>query len=378
MLSKINRILKDILPIRPCDTVLSKYQLWQECHHKHKSYLDAYQLKGGTEDPDKHYYVFRWTLPSYAILSTGLKMLLGYEWAQKNNLIPIVDIEFEQVYANGELGTDNMWEYCFEQPCSLADIHKKKNVIVGPVIHGQKDWKYLRESCKKINDNDNDAYIHAVSDAYDNRAYYALLNTISMKVWKIQLPIENAVNSLSTQMFGGKKTMGLCLREEFNFGKNTNESSAWKVYRKHPASLEIEEICELIYKYMEKWDFEYIFVSTIYEDSIEKLREKFGDKVLAIKRKRKRIQESSEEFEKIWRLQQINEIKALKQYCDEIDPKSVRIEQTILYLQEILLLSKCDYFIGAKCSGTIAACAMNGGQFEDMCIIPDSRNSKKY
>ena len=186
------------------------------------------------------------------------------------------------------------------------------------------------------------------------------------------------VNSLSMQMFAGKKIMGLCLREEFNIGKNTNESSAWEVYRKHPASLDIEEICELICEYMKKWDFEYIFISTMYEDSIEKLREKFGDKVLAIKRKRERMQDTSEQFEKVWRMQQNNEMKALKQYCDEMISKNVRMEQTISYMQEVLLLSKCNYFIGAKCSGTIAACALNGGQFEDMYIIPDSRNSKKY
>ena len=106
----ILRIFKKILSIRQYDTVWSKWQLWQEKHHKPQSYLDAYQLKGGTEDSDKQYYVFRWTLPSYAILSTGLKMLLACEWAEKNHLIPIVDIEFEQVYANGELGIDNMWE----------------------------------------------------------------------------------------------------------------------------------------------------------------------------------------------------------------------------------------------------------------------------
>lgn len=376
--SMVEKLSKKILPVAQYDAFWNKVQLWQERQHKPKSYLDAYQIKGGTEDPDKHYYVFRWTLPNYAILSAGLKMLMAYEWAEKNKLIPIVDIEYEQVYVNGELGTDNMWEYCFEQPCSLADIHKKKNVIVGPVIHGQEDWKFLRESCMKINGNADDAYIHAVSDIYDSKAYYVLLNKLSVKAWKVQLPILNTTNDLTTNMFQGNKILGLSLRENFNFGEQDKDSFSWKVYKKHPASLPIEEICKLIGEYTTKWNFTHIFVATIYEESVEMLTQKFPGQVLSLNRKRKSILEEKEVAETNWRINAEGNKRQLYEQSIKMSGQEENCERIKDYIQEILLLSKCNYFIGAKCSGTIAACAMNGGQFEDMYIIPDSRNSKKY
>lgn len=357
------------------DYVWAKVQLHGERYSPPKSYLDAYRLKGGTEDPDKQYYVFRWILPDYALFSVGLKMLMAFEWAEKNGLIPIVDIEYERVYANGELGVDNMWEYCFKQPCSPANVNRKKNVIVGPVIHNISNWKFLRETCVKVNGKMDDMYIHAESDIYSCKEYYHLLNTMSSKIWTIQPNILNKINDVSKHLFSQTRVLGVSLREDFNFGTDQKGSAAARVYRKHPASLSIQEICLLIQDFKSKWDFTHIFVSTIYEDSIEELQRIFGDKILFIDRKRKRIAEALNQIELTWQAVASGNV-------DDVMENSTAIvstgEQTNSYIQEVFLLSRCQYLIGAKCSGTMAACLINDGQYDDTYIIPDKRNSVKY
>ena len=51
---------------------------------------------------------------------------------------------------------------------------------------------------------------------------------------------------------------------------------------------------------------------------------------------------------------------------------------TVTYTEEIIGLSKCDYLIAAKSSGSIAALAMNGGKYKDIYILPDKNNIERY
>lgn len=362
------KVLNKCLPVRQYDAVLSKYTIWIEKHGKCKSYLNAYQIKGGAEDADKQYYVFRWRTSYSMLFSTGLKMLLACEWAEKNHMIPIVDIEYDQVYVNGELGVSNIWEMCFDQPCRVQNIISKKNVLVGPVIIGTEDLKYLHETCKIINSDREDFYIHAISSMHGYQEYYQKLNALSRKIWTVKPLLLKEVDALRRELFYEKRVLGLSLRENFNVDESIGKR-AWEIYKKHPASLRIEEICELLREYMKKWNFTHIFAATMYEESIEKLKDEFGDKVLYLNRRRARLEETLEKTEQRWELRHKGNLK---------DEEEEVQERTVSYMKEVLLLSKCDYFIGAKSSGTIAACIMNGGEYEDMYIIPDSRGSKKY
>ncbi|HBI63205.1 MAG TPA: hypothetical protein DDY31_18695 [Lachnospiraceae bacterium] len=48
------------------------------------------------------------------------------------------------------------------------------------------------------------------------------------------------------------------------------------------------------------------------------------------------------------------------------------------YVEEVFCLSECDYFIGAKSSGTIAALSLNGGKYKDIYILPDKNKIARY
>lgn len=374
----IGEIYKLCIESKPYDALKCRWQYWKDKYCIPRSYLDAYRIRGGKEDGKKKYYVFRCSLPDYALFSVGIKMLMVYEWAERNHLIPIVDIEYEQVYVNEELGYDNMWEYSFLQTCLVRDIYKKRNVTVGRVYKGEQDLRYIKETRKKINGSIEDVNIHLKNEYLSNRDYYKYLQGLSTKVWIFQPSIIDAVNHECKEKFSGKRILGLSLRENFNFGKNNKASLSWKIYSKHPSSLGIEQICNLIREYMQKWNFTHIFVATAYEDSIEKMQREFGNKVIYTDRIRNRISEVEQSLEDSWKQAYEQKTEQIFQGKKNSICNESRKEATISYTKEVLLLSKCNYFIGAKCSGTIAACAMNGGQFEDMYIIPDSRNSKKY
>ena len=54
------------------------------------------------------------------------------------------------------------------------------------------------------------------------------------------------------------------------------------------------------------------------------------------------------------------------------------IDNILTYVYEVVILSKCDYFIGAHCGGAAAVLTLNNGMFRDICVLPDKRNVKTY
>ena len=372
----LSRIAKKCLTDKQYDIIWSKYIIWMEKYGKNRGYMDAVWSTEGEEEPDRQYYVFRWMEPNYSIFSVGLKMLLAREWAEKNHFIPVVDIEYEEDYMNGELGISNEWEFCFEQPCMTKDVARKKNVLTGPLIKGTENWKYLRETCREINGDEHDLYIHAIDDPGQYKEYYKKLNSLSRDIWTLKPEILKDVELIWKEDFEGKRVLGVSLREMFN--GDEDKKSLQKVVSKHPSSLKVEEICELIRKYMLKWNFSYIFAATYYEHSIEKLKEEFGSRLLYLNRKRCRLDDDLSMNEKVWESAQQGKITELKKYSEKMWGESGIREKTIDYMKEVILLSRCQYFIGAKSSGTIAACIMNNGEYEGLYIIPDERGSRKY
>lgn len=99
-----------------------------------------------------NFFVIRRRPPGWGFFSNILFVLQGIIYAEKNNYIPVVDMENYWMAELNELreinGTRNSWCYFFEQisPFSLKDIYKSKNVILsdGHSILGDNHWLTLK------------------------------------------------------------------------------------------------------------------------------------------------------------------------------------------------------------------------------------------
>ena len=102
----------------------------------------------GNEDPDKIYYVIRSASRVEGLCSLYLtKGLSSVAWAEKRGYIPFIDFSSpaECQYCSDQeiLGTNNAWEYYFEQPCDVTreEIQRKKNVLLsGWTVREEKDY----------------------------------------------------------------------------------------------------------------------------------------------------------------------------------------------------------------------------------------------
>lgn len=112
------------------------------------------------------------------------------------------------------------------------------------------------------------------------------------------------------------------------------------------------------------------FLTTMFAESVSLFQEEFGkDIVFFVERKRESfdIVKKSDEWIEMGE-------KEIYHYCKNDN----LLERTKKYGNEILTVANCQYFIGAKCSGTSAALAINGGKYKDIYILPDANNIKRY
>jgi len=118
---------------------------------KYKSY--------GILNPDVTFYVIRMRPPAWGFFAGVTTVLQGIMYAEKQNLIPVVDMEnywVAELSSTKKINnTYNAWCYFFEQISnfSLEEVYKSKNVILseGSRILGNDHWftdrklLYLRE-----------------------------------------------------------------------------------------------------------------------------------------------------------------------------------------------------------------------------------------
>ena len=155
---------------------------------------------------------------------------------------------------------DNMFENYFIQPSGFTteEVMQSYNVIIHNVKHID-----LIEELNTNHPNLTNGYV--ISDEYIN-----LMGQICNKYIKLRSDIEEKLSEQINNLLSNKeKTIGIHYR-----------GNAFKIGLKyHPVVLTIEDYYPFIDKCLEN-GFEKIFLATDEEQTIEKVREKYGDKVL--------------------------------------------------------------------------------------------------
>lgn len=193
----------------------------------------------GEKNQDKAFYVIYRNNLGAGFFSNFFHILLHFEIALKNNLIPVVDLKnFKTIYNNDVAinGTENAWEYYFNQPSpySLEEVYQSKHVLFcnGEYPHGH---SFTIDSAKKL--------FNVKQDILDELTQY-------------------------DNEFEGKRVLGIHFR-----GKEMNICSA------HPFGPTKEQIFKYTDEIIEKYNIDKIFLVTEDLNYLEAVQEKYKDKV---------------------------------------------------------------------------------------------------
>lgn len=363
---RINTLLTKCLPYEWYQILYIKY-----IHARTKDKEQAYKLSyfHSRKRSKEKYCIFRFTR-MYGLFAAAKLHVFAYEWAVSKGYIPLVDYEYEYHFKTGQMGEENMWEYVFEQPISVKEALKKDWVLVKGINRTE---KWLSSTCMDINGEEDDFRIHIVKDNW--REYYAKVNGYISKSWRFKKDLLEEFEREYGTLFQAGSVLGVALRENMSVDADKIRESAnvnvgtLNVYRKHPKTIGVMDVIELVREYSDSHNCSRIFLSTMYEESLRAFIEVFGQRVVWIERERLSMDINKlEDFE-----QSIEE----QYYFTTATFSQEQIKgQNITYAKEVLGLSRCDYLIGAPLSATTAALSLNGGKYKDIYILPDLNQSR--
>lgn len=110
----------------------------------------------------------------------------------------------------------------------------------------------------------------------------------------------------------------------------------------HPVQPQPEQVIEKVKEIEAEYPIEWIYLATEDSEILKLFQSTFGEKLLSIDQKR--FNKENEEY-----------------ICDYDYKDGERVTMNLDYLASMYIISKCDYLIGGKTSGTIAANLMSKG-----------------
>lgn len=301
---KIRKVIKSI-PI--VDNLYVKWK-WRER-----------RITMGKENPDKTFYVIRRATCKVGLFSYVMTNMGLVKQALKNGYIPVIDMQHNMntYLEKEELGINNAWEFFFEQPCgfSLKDVSHSKNVILSNGLITKKS-------------------IYPGKEITENRELCAEWRTLFAKYLRVRGDISGEVDVLYNKLFEGKRVLGvLCRGTDYINNRPKN----------HPVQPEPGEVIKKAVEVMEQYSCELLYLATEDEGIYQKFKVEFGEKLRVTQAKR--CDESGNA--------NINDIGYQRDRDRYLKGKE--------YLENILLLAKCNCLVAGSVGGTYGALLMSKG-----------------
>lgn len=277
----------------------------------------------GERNPDKTFYILSHPIHLRdGLFSFLFAFLEQIDIVEKNGYIPVVDMKNykNQYMEKGRLGLENVWEYYYEPISSytLEEAYKSKNVILG-----------YDDNCYKAN--------------YDKKYNISRMSELYQRYIRYQPNIIRLVEEeFACRINPDKRTLGVLYRG--------TDMSSLKL-RNHPIQPTVEEMIPLIYRYMDKWKCERIFLSTEDACAAEKFKAEFGSVLSCTDQKR--FGDTGEKW--------LSHI--------EFDRKNDKYLRGLEYLITIELLSRCNSLLAGVCTGSICAQIINNGKYEHIKMV---------
>jgi hypothetical protein len=271
------------------------------------------------------------------ILSCYLSFLGHLAKTQDENLIPVIDMK-TMYYNYGhdsihDVNKVNVWELFFDQPgsYSLEEAYNSKKVYMSnafnPKISNElfDDTRLTHEKLIKWIDIDS-------------------------KYMSLNPQTKNSFEREYMDLLYGKKVLGVYLREEFKY----LYEMGYPHIKGHPVQPNLVEVINMITFKQKKLGFEYVYLATEFNSSLEHFKSYFGDKLLYTERIRRPESKNLEEY--------------FENYSKTLMLNSVSV-RNYEYLKEIYLLSKCDSLVAGKSSGSIVAALWNKAMYQELFMF---------
>lgn len=273
---------------------------------------EEHYIKRG--DPKKPtYYIIRRIYPYVGLFSNFIVFAGHIRYALSKGWLPVIDMQnYENPYlAPEELGKKNAWEYFFEQPLhiGLEQAYAGKNIILsfGNVV--------------KPYPEGNTAY-------YENRdgilTEWRML--VKMGLLKIKPHLMEEISAVREKLFPkDEHVLGVSLR-----GTDYTALRPGGHYISPPIEFAIGTVLEKI----QEWGCTRVFLSTEDKTIVKVFKDVFNELCITIDRQYVDYTEGG----------------YITSY--RVDRDNDRFLQGKEYLTELVLLSQCNSFIAARCSGT--------------------------
>lgn len=287
-------------------------------------------------ETDKKYMILRMGSSLVATAGMGwyiLHTFIGIEIALENGYIPVVDWESCKLPQYPyERCRRNVWEIFFEQPCEvgLKEAYESENYwLVDDIlaIKGSKDF-FLKDYTD----------FYAVKDRRERFRKYVRFNR------EFQKRIDDAVS----EMINGR-SLGVLIR-------GTDYKNLKPMH--HPKCISLKEMLSAVDAYLDKGDYDNIFIATEDKEILDELQKKYGSKL---------------SFVDTIRYQQVGN-QSLNLYRAGKTDGEYRDRQ---YLLSLAVLARCSSMVLSPCGGSVVAALLHDHVIRDYELCFDGYYSHK-
>ena len=274
------------------------------------------------------YYIIRPQKGAHGLISLYIDVIDKMSKALERGYKPVVDLEnYRTVYSGGELnGNKNVWEWYFVQPFgnSLSEAYQS-----GYILSHMAD----RTTLIKALLNSDEAVLRSYCEAARN-----------IKI--CQRAKDEMQKYLDNEDFnGGKNVLGVFCRG--------SDYTQYKPIR-HPVQPTLGELIKRASEKMEAWGCDRIFLTTEEKESVDAFKAAFPGRVITVDQ------------------QLVENYSVDKGYL--IEDFKTRMgadhyQSGLGYLASVVMLSRCDCFLGAVAGGSIGALIMNDLHYREREII---------
>lgn len=248
-------------------------------------------------------------------------------YAVNNDFVPIVDLKHYKtpIFKNGRVFKDNVWEYFFEQPAniSLCDINDDDVVVLSNNTSAVPKQYSMPVSLLPVYPEKWDVDLNPVVKEYKK---YFRINNETLNYIKTEYDKKIADNS---------DVLGILCRGTDYF--------SLKPYC-HPIQPEPKVVIKKAKELLKKLDYKKIYLATEDARIYELFKKEFGDIL---------IENTQYKYTNSYKN------KYLSQYPVERENHHYNLAKE--YLASLYILSKCDYFIGGRTSGTSVVYLLSDG-----------------
>lgn len=286
--------------------------------YRYERYWREHKICRGLENKDKTFYIIRRKELYVGLFSFYIVFVNSVKKALDKGYIPIIDMQnsYNIYLREQEVGHINAWETFFEQPMrvNLECIKYSRNIIVGDGT--VRDMFPYKDIAWLLNDRGEISVYRDIAKKYFRLSQYA------------QEEVEKAYNQLIGQ---NDRVLGvLCRGSDYTSIRP----------KEHAIQPTLKQMFEKTDAVIKEYNCNKIFLGTEDKEIYMAFFNRYGKKVIT---NRKDFVKYNGEF---------SLGKLIKEQVSDVR------REGLIYLVTMIILSKCNCFIGGHCSGTVGVMLM--------------------